>query len=300
VTPFQEDERIDFGAWQTVIDALIAAGVDGLFACGSAGEFYSLTAEERMVALRFCRQAAAGRVPVYGNVGAVTTRETIELAQAAQSIGVDAIVVVTPYYLKPSPGELAEHFIEVCHAVHLPVIAYNFPWHGGVDLAPETLGRIAAACDNLVGVKNSSGRLEQTLAYRDCPPKGDAGRRLAVFEADDRLILPALQGGSAGVVTASANLAPRLFVDLYRAFRDGRLDDAARLQSLAAELGGLNALHTFPGVIKEAMRMAGLSAGVCRRPIRPMPEEARRRVAAMVERLRALHYLPGTESSAAA
>lgn len=189
VTPFREDERIDFGVWQSLIDSQIAAGVHGLFVCGSAGEFASLSNEERRVALRFCRQAAAGRAPVYGNVGAITTHESIDLAQAAQAAGVEVIVVVTPYYLKPSQHELAEHFIEICRAVNLPVVAYNFPLHGGVELAAETLGAIASTCDNLVGIKDSSGRLEQALAYLECTP----GRRLAVFEAFDNLILPALE-----------------------------------------------------------------------------------------------------------
>ena len=288
VTPFREDERIDFNAWQSLIDIQIAAGVHGLFVCGSAGEFASLGNEERRVALRFCRQAAAGRVPVYGNVGAVTTRESIDLAQAAQAAGVDVIVVVTPYYLKPSQHELADHFIEICRSVNLPVVAYNFPLHGGVDLAPETLGRIAAACENLVGIKDSSGRLEQALAYLDCTP----ARRLAVFEAFDNLILPALERGCPGTVTASANLCPKLFVDLLRAHREGRREEAARLQSLATEVGELHGLYTFPGVIKEAMGMAGMPAGPCRKPIRPIPDEARRRVTATIERLRSEGYLP--------
>lgn len=296
VTPFRNDERIDFNAWQSVIDTQIAAGVHGLFVCGSAGEFYSLSNEERRVALRFCRQAAAGRVPVYGNAGAITTRESIDLAQAAQAAGVDVVVVVTPYYLKPSQDELAEHFIEICRAVNLPVVAYNFPLHGGVELAAETLGRIASACDNLVGIKDSSGRLEQALAYLDCV----RGRRLAVFEAYDNLILPAMQRGCPGTVTASANLCPKLFVDLYDAHRAGRTEEAARLQSVATEVGELHGLHTFPAVIKEAMRMAGMPVGPCRRPIHSIPEAVRQRAAAIIERLRTQNYLPETGRFAAA
>ena len=296
VTPFRSDERIDFGAWQSLIDTQVAAGVDGLFVCGSAGEFAMLSSEERRVALRFCRQAAARRVPVYGNAGAVSTRESIDLAQAAEAAGIEVIVVVTPYYIKPSQDELAEHFIEICRSVNLPVLAYNFPLHGGVELAAETLGRIASRCENLVGVKDSSGRLEQALAYRDCAP----ARKLAVFEAFDSLILPALERGCAGTVTASANLCPKLFADLYRAFREGRREEAARLQSLAAEVEQLHGLHTFPGVLKEAMRMAGMPVGVCRKPILPPPESARQRAAAIIERLRTERYLPETSRFAAA
>src|SRR5215470_18989307 len=130
---------------------MVAAGVDGLFVGGSSGEFYALDPEERAVALRFCVQAAAGRVPLFANVGAITTRETVRLAEAAVSMGVDVIVVVTPYYVKPTQDELAEHFVEVCRAVPLPVLAYNFPQHGGVELLPETLGRIAGQCENQIG-----------------------------------------------------------------------------------------------------------------------------------------------------
>lgn len=289
VTPFRDDERIDYGAWQKIIDALIDAGVHGLFACGSQGEFCALTTEERSVALRFCLQAAAGRVPVFGNVGCVTTSETIHLAQAAQAMGVNVAVVVTPYYIKPSQQELEEHYVDVCRSVHMPVMAYNFPHHGGVELQPETLGRIAARCENLVGLKDSSGRFDRAEAYLRCSP----GRPLAVFVANESLIVSGLDAGAAGAVTSSATLAPKLFVDLYRAVRENRRDDAARLQTLAEEVGSLNGLHTFPSVIKAAMQMAGLPAGPCRRPVGPLPDDARRKTAEVVARLHQSGYLPG-------
>jgi 4-hydroxy-tetrahydrodipicolinate synthase len=281
VTPFHPDERIDCSAWQRLIDRMISAGVDGLFVGGSSGEFYALDPEERAVTLRFCLQAAAGRVPLFANVGCITTRETVRLAVSAQSMGVDVIVVITPYYLKPTQDELADHYIEVCRAVRLPVLAYNFPQHGGVDLAPETLGRIAARCENMMGLKDSSGVLEQSVAYRTCAP----GRELAVFIGPEHILLDAWQRGCHGAVTACANIAPRLFVDLWRASREGRREDARRLQALAAELGHAVGLHTFPGVLKEALQLAGFPAGVCRRPIGPMPEPALRQLAAVVDHL---------------
>jgi 4-hydroxy-tetrahydrodipicolinate synthase len=271
VTPFREDERIDYNAWQVIVDTLILAGVDGLCVGGSTGEFYSLEFDERLVAMRFCRQAVAGRVPLYANVGAITTRDTVKLAREAEGMGVDVGVVVTPYYLKPSPEELAEHYIEVCQAVRLPVLAYNFPQHGGVELTPETVAQVAAKCENLAGVKDSSGRLELALAFRSCVP----GRELAVFVGPETLILPALEQGCAGSVTGGANIAPELFVSLYRAFHEGHRQEAARLQALASQLEKINELHTFPSVIKEAMNMSGLPAGICRRPVGPMPADAR-------------------------
>ena len=290
VTPFQDDERIDYNAWQRIIDTLIAAGVDGLFAAGSQGEAYALGLEERIVALRFCKQAVAGRVTLYGNVGCPTTRDTVHLAQHAEAIGVDAIVVVTPYYIQPSPHELEDHFIEVCRAVRSPVLAYNFPLHGGVQLAAASLARIAAQCENLAGVKDSSGLLEQALAYKEAAPE----RRLAVFVGADNLVLSALEQGCAGAVNASANVAPKLYVDLYRAFREGRRDEAARLQSLAAELGDTVMLHTFPSMMKEALNLIGLPAGPCRRPVGPVPPEAREKLVRVLARLGQENFLGGS------
>jgi 4-hydroxy-tetrahydrodipicolinate synthase len=286
VTPFRGDERIDYGAWQGIIEAHLAAGVDGLFAGGSSGEFYALDAEERQVMLRFCRQATAGRVPLYGNVGAITTGETVRLARAAQGDGVDVLVVVTPYYVHVTPEELLEHYVEVCRSVRAPVLAYNFPWHGASEILPETLGRIAERCENLMGIKDSSGKLEQTAAYRTCAP----GRELAVFMGNEPLILEALRAGCAGTVAAYANVSPRLFVDLFAAFRAGRQAEAERLQGIVTALAATVGLHTFPAAIKEAMRLAGRPAGACRRPIGPVPEEARERIAAAVEALRQEGY----------
>ena len=296
VTPFRADERIDFGAWQEIVDALIGAGVDGLSVAGGQGEFFSLSPEERTVALRFCAQAAAGRTLLYGNVGCVNTRDTIQLAQAAEGVGVDCVVVVTPYYLKPSGGELAEHYMEVCRAVHLPVLANNNPERTGVDLTPEIAARIAANCENFAGLKDSSGRLERIRAYRNAAPE----RKLAVFAGCDDSILPSLENGATGAFAAGANVAPRLFVELYRAWREGRGGEAARLQESIKDLYATLALHTFPGVVKEAMQMAGLPAGPCRKPVGPMPPEAREKMAGVVARLAEEGLLPNAARIAVA
>jgi 4-hydroxy-tetrahydrodipicolinate synthase len=294
VTPFRQDERIDFAAWQNILDVMIAAGVDGLLVCGGQGEFFSLEEEERVVALRFCRQHVAGRVPVYGNVGAVTTRETVRLARQAQAEGIDYAVVITPYYLRPSEDELVEHYTEVCRAVNIPVLAYNIPERTGVELTTRAIARIAAECPNFAGLKDSSGKLDQFPEL-----VGLGGERpFSVFIGRDHMILPALKLGAAGAVTACANVAPRLFVDLYRAFRGGRMEEAARLQALVDPLRQAFALHTFPGVVKEAMAMAGLPAGPCRRPVGPMPAAAREKLEAVLDQLRQASYLPPVGSLA--
>jgi len=270
VTPFRPDERIDCSAWQKIIDAQIAAGVHGLFVGGSTGEFFAQDLEERTIGIRFVRQAAAGRVPVYANVGCITTRDTLQLALAAQSEGVDVLAVVTPYYVRPSQEELVEHYTDVCRAVHLPVLAYNFPQHGGVEILPGTVSQIARQCPNLAGVKDSSGNPERLAAYVKAAPD----REFAVFIGPENLALSGLREGCAGVVSGSANIAPRLFVDLYKAVRDGQWETAGRLQSLVDQLISCIPLHTFPSVIKEAVGIAG----PCRKPIGPVPPEVRDRL----------------------
>ncbi len=296
VTPFRQDERIDFSAWQKIIDLMIAGGVDGLLVCGGQGEFFSLEEEERVVALRFCRQYVAGRVPVYGNVGAVTTRETVRLARQAQAEGIDYAVVITPYYLHPSEDELVEHYTEVCRAVTMPVLAYSIPERTGVELTPSVLARIVAGCPNFVGLKDSTGKLERIPEL----VKLSGERGFSVFIGRDHMILPALKLGAVGAVTACANVAPRLFADLYKAFRQGRLEEAARLQALVDPLRQSFALHTFPAVVKEAMAMAGFPAGPCRRPVGPMPPAAREKLKAVLDQLRKENYLPDAAAAVTA
>jgi 4-hydroxy-tetrahydrodipicolinate synthase len=287
ITPMRDDERVDYNAWQNLIDTLIGAGVDGVFCGGSSGEFFALEPEERQVTLRFCKQAVNGRVPMYGNVGCITTRDTVALARFAESEGVDVLVVITPYYLKATQDELADHFIEVCSAVRKPVLAYNFPPHGAPELEAATLGRIAARCENIVGIKDSSGRMELGIAYRDCVP----GRRLPVLVGPENLIVSALDNNLTGTVTALANIAPRLFVDLYRAYRENRRAEAERLQKLVDGMCGWVLAHTFPSMIKEAMRMVGRPVGACRKPIGAVPPDAIKRLEAGLEELKREGYL---------
>ncbi len=296
VTPFADDERIDYGAWQRIIDSLVEAGVDGIFACGAAGEFHTLDAGERTVALRFCRQAAASRVAVYGNVGCATTRDTVRLAVQAESVGIDVLAVVAPYYSQTSQAELFSHYAEVCRSVQLPVMAYNQPRDGSSELLPATAGRIAAACANFVGILDGGGDLRRLAAYRSCAP----GREMAVFVGPESLLLQGLECGCAGAVANGSQIAPKLFVDLYQAFRHGHWESAHRLQELAGELGRTLALHTFPAAAKEALLMTGLPAGWCRKPVGPIPPAAHDELARVLDVLRVAGYLPAVALRGAA
>jgi 4-hydroxy-tetrahydrodipicolinate synthase len=293
VTPFGEDEQIDYDAWQAIIDAQIAAGVDGLLVGGSTGEFCSMSDEERILALRFCCRAAAARVPVYGNIGCISTRAALKLAREAEAEGADCLLAVTPYYFRPSPEELAEHYVEICGATDLPVLAYKIPMFTGVDLPPRVARLIAEKSENFVGLKDSSGDFARIPEYVHAVP----GRRLAVFMGNDNVLLPALEAGAAGVMSGGANIAPKLFIDMYRAFREGRREEAVHLQELAIRLEKTYALRTFPAAIKEAMRLVGLPAGPCRRPVGPFSAEARHKLVPVLDRLREENYLPIVRST---
>jgi len=291
ITPFRPDERIDYQAWQKLLEFQIASGIDGVFALGGQGEFFALSEEEREVAARFCAQTVAGRVPVYVNVGCVTTQESVRLAQRAEADGVDAVVVVTPYYIRPSADELVDHYTEICQSVRIPVLAYTVPDRTGVELTPSILTRLASICENFAGLKDSSGKLDAIPEY--------LAAGLKVFIGRDHLILEALRRGAVGAVTACANVAPRAFVDLYRAFVAREMELAEKLQAMIIPLREAFALGTFPAVVKEAMEMAGLHAGRCRRPVGQLSVEARYKLLQALDGLRSRGYV-GSETAARA
>jgi 4-hydroxy-tetrahydrodipicolinate synthase len=288
VTPFRADERIDYKVWQELIEALIGSGVDGLLFLGGQGEFFALNEEEREVAARFAAQTADGRVPVYVNVGAVTTQETIRLAQKAEADDVDCAVVVTPYYVRPSEDELVDHYVDVCHAVHIPVLAYSIPERTGVELTPSILRRVAGVAENFAGLKDSSGKMQDIPEY--------VASGMAVLMGRDHLILEGLKAGCSGAVAACANIAPRAFLELYAAFRAGDLGKAERLQALIEPLRTAFSLATFPSVVKEALEIIGMGVGRCRRPVEPMPFDAHHRLSEVLATLRAEGYLLSGQS----
>lgn len=162
VTPFRPNELIDFTAWQTILEALAASGVSGLLVAGHEGEVDALSEEERVVAMRFCRQTLSTRVTLFANVGSQSTRESVRLAEAAESEGVDCAVVLPPVRPNISDQEIAEHLIDVCRAVLIPVYAYD-------RLAAAVAIRVQAACDNFAGVLSSQYAAVANLVTRDAP-----------------------------------------------------------------------------------------------------------------------------------
>jgi len=271
VTPFDENEHVDEAGFRKIINYLIESGVHGLFPVGSQGEFFSLTNEEKRRLMDIAVEEARGRVFVMPNTGAITTRESIELTQYAEKAGADCVSIITPFFISPNQEELYQHIKDICQSVKIPVLCYNNPGRtGGVALTPATLARLAEEVPNFAGIKDSSGDLTQVAEMiRLCPP------HFKVIMGRDTLIYGALTYGAAGAIAATANVAPKLIVEMYQTFKDGDHERSRECQRELAPLRIAFALGSFPVVVKEALTMMGLPGGRCRKPIQPLNDEKR-------------------------
>jgi 4-hydroxy-tetrahydrodipicolinate synthase len=271
VTPFDENENVDEPGFRRIINYLIESGVHGLFPVGSQGEFFSLTNEEKRRLMDIAVEEARGRVFVMPNTGAITTRESIELTQYAEKAGADCVSIITPFFISPNQEELYQHIKDICQSVKIPVLCYNNPGRtGGVALTPATLARLAEEVPNFAGIKDSSGDLTQVAEMiRLCPP------HFKVIMGRDTLIYGALTYGAAGAIAATANVAPKLIVEMYETFKDGDYERSRECQRELAPLRIAFGLGSFPVVVKEALTMMGLPGGRCRKPVQPLTDEKR-------------------------
>lgn len=268
LTPLNDDETPNPAAVPQLVEHLLEGGVHGLFVLGTHGEAYALCARERAEVTAAFVQAAAGRVPVMAGIGAPTTRGALENLRAAEDAGADALSAVTPFFLSPSQDELYEHMKTLAESTDLPILLYNLPGRTHVHIRPQTLSRLAGI-DNIVGVKDSSGDLNNTLDYLRL-----SGPDFAVMNGNDGLIFSSLMAGGSGAVAAGANIIPDVLVGIYEAVSEGDVETARRLQMKAIPLRRCFSLSTVPDPIKEAARMIGLPVGPTARPCRPMDPSA--------------------------
>lgn len=269
VTPVDGKEEFNEAALRRLVDFVIDGGVHGVFATGSQGEFWAFSAEEKTRIWETTVDETAGRVPVYAGTAAITTREAIGLAQAAERAGVDAISVLTPYFVTPSQDELYGHYAAIAAATSLPIILYNNPGRTGVALKPGTVARLAEI-PNIVGIKDSSGDLSLTAEYIRVAPED-----FTVLMGRDTLILGGLLYGARGSIAATANVVPALVASIYDRFVAGDIEGARQAQDALAPLRLAFAWGTFPVVVKAALNLMGLQAGPARGPVGPMQPEKR-------------------------
>ncbi len=267
VTPFDERGDVDLREAGRLARWLVERGNDGLVVAGSTGEGQTLDSAERVALWRAVKEAVGRDAVVVANAGTNSTRESVAAAEAAESAGADAILAVVPYYNKPTQSGMLAHFGAIAQATRLPVVVYNIPSRTAANMLPETLFELARRHSNVAGVKESSGDLKQIgMVLRG---RSDG---FIVWAGDDHLFLPCLSLGADGVVGVASHLCSREYRRMFDAYRDGRVDEAARIHASLLPLIDALFATTSPIPIKWAMRQMGFRVGECRLPLDGVPE----------------------------
>lgn len=279
-TPMQANEDLDIPRLEWFIDHLIGEGVHGIFVLGTNSEFYALDESEKQEVIATAVAHVNKRVPVYAGTGAETTREAVRLTKMAEREGADGVSVITPYFILPSQSEIFDHYRRVAESTSLPVILYNNPGTcGGVKIDVDTTARLAEI-SNILGIKDSSGDLQNTNEIIRVVPD-----RFSVMMGRDTLIYPALIFGARGAVPATGNIAPRLLVEIYEAFRRGDHTAAKAAQLRLNPLRMSLTLGTAPGGVKAALTLLGKSIGPSRSPVAPLAPDKQQKMRAVLEQM---------------
>lgn len=277
VTPFR-DGAVDTPALEKLIEAQIAAGVAGLVPVGTTGEAATLSEEEAEAVIRTTVRVAAGRAFVMAGAGSNATRLAIAKAERAQAAGADGLLLVTPYYNKPSQDGLYEHFAAIAGAVNLPIMLYSVPGRTGVEIAPATAARLAAAHPNIVAIKEAGGRAERVTELRLA-----LGPDFVIHSGDDGLTLPFLAAGADGVTSVASNLLPAQVVALCRAWFAGDPREARRIHEALFDLVGHLFIESNPVPVKTALARAGQIGPELRAPLAPLRPESRKALEASLQ-----------------
>ncbi|HXQ30246.1 MAG TPA: 4-hydroxy-tetrahydrodipicolinate synthase [Gemmatimonadales bacterium] len=281
VTPFAADGQVDESRMRALVERQIAGGVRLLVPCGTTGEAMTLTPEENARVIRLVVETARGRARVLAGIGSNSTAVTVERAKAARASGVDGVLVVAPYYNKPTQAGLVAHFKAVADAVPgLPVVLYNVPSRTASNIQAPTVLALAREVPTIVGVKEASGDLAQVMAIlRDCPAD------FTVLSGDDANTLPLIALGARGVVSVASNEVPELMVELALAALDNRWAAARELHYRLLPLMEANFLESNPGPVKAAMALMGLLGEHYRLPLVPVGDKTRARLREVLEGL---------------
>ncbi len=279
ITPFTRDGEVDEEALRTCIKFWVEGDVSGLVPCGSNGEAPYLSREERKQVIETVIDEVNGKVPVIAGTGSMSTRETISLTKDAKDLGADAALVVTPFYFKLSNKEIYEHYKVVIEAVDMPIIIYNVPKFTGFSLDPSVIFQLVSEYENVIGVKDSSGSISQITEIIRL-----VGNKISVLAGTADVVLPTLMLGGKGAIVAVANIAPKMCVNLHKAFKEGNYQEASKIQLQIYHLNEvLVKKHNQLSAIKEALNILGLSGGYPRRPALPLNEEGKEEIKKALE-----------------
>ncbi len=270
VTPFNADGSVNYAAGADFADWLLANGSDGLVVEGSTGEAATMDMDEKIKFMQTIVARVNGRAKIVAGAGTNCTASTIDLVKKMEACGVDGVLVVGPYYNKPTQEGYYQHFAAVAKATKLPIIVYNVPGRTGGNIAPETVARLAADFSNIVAIKEAAGNVAQTAElYRVLPED------FSIYSGDDGLILPFLSVGACGLISVLANVNGNLLQQLMQAYSEGRVKDAADLNKVMVPLAKAMFIESNPIPIKAAVtKVTGIEAGAPRLPLTPISAAA--------------------------
>ncbi len=277
VTPFQSDGSLDEEALRRLAARQIEQGIHFLVPCGTTGENPTLSRTEHLRVVEIVIEQAKGKVPVLAGAGGYNTQEIIELAHTLEAMGADGLLSVTPYYNRPTPEGLYEHYSAIGAATRLPIVVYNVPSRTGTNVTPETLGKLASI-DNIVGVKEASGDIGQMAAICQHVPDD-----FAVLSGDDSVTLPLMSLGGVGVISVVANEIPAEMAKLCDLCLAGDFTAAREIHRRYHALMEINFIESNPGPVKAALAMMGLIGMNYRLPMVPPRPESQEKIAAVLE-----------------
>ena len=283
VTPFTTSGALDEAAVRRLARRQIDGGVHFLVPCGTTGESPTLSDAERTRIVEICVDEARGRVPVLAGAGGYNTTEVIHAARAMQRAGADGLLSVTPYYNKPTPDGLVQHYTAIADATPLPVIVYNVPGRTGCNIDPATLTKLAAI-PTVVGVKEASGNIQQMCEICRAVPKD-----FIVLSGDDAITLPLMAVGGRGVISVASNEVPRQMADMVEAAERGDFPAARVIHDALLPLMLVNFVESNPIPVKAAMAAMGLLEEAFRLPMVPPRAESRARILKVLGDLRLLN-----------
>jgi 4-hydroxy-tetrahydrodipicolinate synthase len=272
VTPFI-DGKVDEAAFTRLVEDQVVAGIDGLIPVGTTGESATLSMEEHLRVIELTVKIVKHRVKVYAGTGSNSTTEAIYLTQEAKKLGVDGLLIVSPYYNKPSQAGIFAHYSALAEATWLPIITYSVPGRTGSEIGVDTMASLALKHPNIVAIKEAGGSIERFSALRQALPDN-----VSILSGDDSMTLPALAVGATGVISVASNLVPKLVGDLVRTFLAGRAKEAEEMHRRLYPLFRDLFIEPNPVPVKSALARQGWMTDDVRLPLVPLQPANRDRL----------------------
>ena len=267
VTPFNEDETINYPELKRLIEFQIENSTDAIIICGTTGEASTLTDEEQIECIKFTVEVVNKRVPVIAGAGSNHTAHAIELAQGCERVGADAVLLVTPYYNKTTQKGLIKHYKMIAESINIPIILYNVPSRTGLNITPQTCYELSKI-ENIIGIKEASGNLSQVAEISAL-----CGEDFHIYSGNDDQILPVLSLGGKGVISVLANIMPKETHDMVASYLEGDSKKATKMQLEYLHLINELFSETNPIPVKTALRLMDFNVGNCKMPLCEMEDK---------------------------